>query len=143
MPDTPELPSFIIPVGTQVVLRSDKPVPGTDEVKPAGSVARVLEAPTTHARAYKIRFIDGTELRDLRGAFLSRHIYKTYSGYVLSQFKLMERGLQQKGTYKPKHAMHLVRLLLSGINALTTGDVRVDVGEWRAELLEIRCGAWP
>src|SRR5262249_61297506 len=85
----------------------------------------------------------GQELRALRPAFLSRHIYKTYSGYVLSQFKLMERGLRLKGAYRAKHAMHLIRLLLSGIDALTTGDIRVDVGEWRDELLEIRGGAWP
>ena len=29
------------------------------------------------------------ELRDMRQAFLSKHVYKTYSGYVLSQFRRM------------------------------------------------------
>jgi hypothetical protein len=38
--------------------------------------------------------------------------------------------------------MHLVRLLHSGIEALRTGQVRVDVAEHRAELLAIKSGAW-
>ena len=53
LPNNPEcaehepdrLPTFIISVGTQVVLKSAKRVPGTDLVKPVGSVAEVLEAP--------------------------------------------------------------------------------------------------
>src|SRR5438874_121659 len=47
----------------------------------------------------------GKQLRELRPAFLSRHLYKTYSSYVLSQFRLMKQGVERKGTYKPKHAM--------------------------------------
>jgi predicted nucleotidyltransferase len=82
------------------------------------------------------------ELRDLRDAFLSRHVYKTYSGYVLSQFRRMANAFAQSGTYKAKHAMHLVRLLYSGIEALRTGQIRVDVAEHREELLAIKSGAW-
>ena len=85
----------------------------------------------------------GQELRDLRGAFLSRHLYKTYSGYVLSQFRLMKKGYDADGRFKPKHAMHLIRLLHSGIHALTEGEVRVDVAEHREELLAIRRGGVP
>jgi uncharacterized protein len=85
----------------------------------------------------------GRELRALRGVFLSRLLYKTYSGYVASQLRLMERAVERNGTYRPKHAMHLIRLLLSGTEALTTGDIRVDVGEWRDELLSIRASGWP
>jgi predicted nucleotidyltransferase len=80
------------------------------------------------------------ELREMRGAFLSKHVYKTYSGYVLSQFRRMANAQKTKGTYKPKHAMHLVRLLYSGIAALETGEIRIDVGEHREELLRIRSG---
>jgi len=80
-------------------------------------------------------------LRGLREAFLSRHLYKTYSGYVLSQFRRMANAFAKQGTYKPKHAMHLVRLLYSGIEALRTGVIRIDVGEHRAELLAIKSGA--
>jgi predicted nucleotidyltransferase len=80
-------------------------------------------------------------LRGIREAFLSRHLYKTYSGYVLSQFRRMANAQAKTGTYKPKHAMHLVRLLYSGIEALRGGEIRIDVAEHRAELLAIRSGA--
>jgi len=80
------------------------------------------------------------ELRAMRRAFLSRHVYKTYSGYVLSQFRRMANAYARKGTYKAKHAMHLIRLLHSGIAVLKTGEIRVDVGKHRDELLEIRGG---
>jgi uncharacterized protein len=80
------------------------------------------------------------ELRDMRQAFLSKHVYKTYSGYVLSQFRRMANAVKDKGTFKPKHAMHLIRLLHSGIAALQTGEIRIDVAEHREELLHIRSG---
>jgi hypothetical protein len=260
-------PNFLIPVGTQVVLRCERRVPGTDATKPAGTVAEVIEAPASNDRPYLVRFLDGTafrlkfgellvrrgdhsveaaaagtgtagpdvsafvvyrvtvgsrafglatessdedrrgvflppadwhwsltkppdqveafgpgveevdweiekfvrlalqanpniletlwspavlhadetgaELRAIRGAFLSRHLYRTYSGYVLSQFQLMKKGFATDRRYKPKHAMHLIRLLHSGIHALRTGEIRVDVAEHRAELLTIRTGDVP
>jgi hypothetical protein len=80
-------------------------------------------------------------LLELREAFLSRHLYKTYSGYVLSQFRRMANAHARTGVYKPKHAMHLVRLLYSGIEALRTGQIRIDVAEHREELLRIKWGA--
>src|SRR5262249_34961758 len=70
----------------------------------------------------------GRQLRELRGAFLSRHLFKTYSGYVLSQFRLMQRSVERTGEFKRKHAMHLLRLLHSGIHALRHGEILVDVG---------------
>lgn len=79
-------------------------------------------------------------LRTLRQAFLSKHIYKTYSGYVLSQFRRMANAVKNQGTFKPKHAMHLVRLLYSGISALETGEIQVEVSARREELLHIRHG---
>ncbi|OWK39137.1 hypothetical protein FRUB_06219 [Fimbriiglobus ruber] len=82
----------------------------------------------------------GRELREMRDAFLSRHLYQTYSGYVLSQFRLMQKAVDRGSAFRPKHAMHLVRLLHSGIHAVTHGDIRVDVGEHRDELLAIRRG---
>jgi predicted nucleotidyltransferase len=254
-------PTFLLPPGTQVVLRADRKVPGTDVRKPAGSVAEVVEAPASNDRPYLVRFLDGAtarlkfgellvrrgdhsveapaatpgpdvspfvvyrvtvgsrafglataasdedrrgvylppaawhwsltkppeqaeskaagveevvwevekfvrlalqanpniletlwapgvlladetgeELRAVRGAFLSRHLYRTYSGYVLSQFTLIEKRVARDGTFKPKHAMHLLRLLHSGIHALTDGEIRVDVGEHREELLAVRRG---
>ena len=47
------------------------------------------------------------ELLAMRGAFLSKLIYKTFNGYVLSQFKKLEQDLRAKGEIKQKHAMHL------------------------------------
>jgi predicted nucleotidyltransferase len=254
-----ELPTFLIPIGTQVVLRAARRVPGSDESKPVGSVGEVVESPASNSRPYVVRFLDGTTLRlkfgelavrrreveeelatpgpdlgahvilrvaagsrafglavdtsdedrrgvylppaeltwslfkppeqieycrdgveevcwelekylmlalqanpnvletlwsptvlfadetgrallELRGAFLSRHLYKTYSGYVLSQFKLMERAFRSNGEYRAKHAMHLIRLLYSGIHAVREGNILVDVGRYREELLEIRQG---
>jgi len=89
-----------------------------------------------------VLFADGTgrALRELRTAFLSRYLYQTYSGYVLSQFRLMTKKHEAAGSFRPKHAMHLIRLLHSGIHALKAGDIRVDVGEYRDELLAIRAG---
>jgi len=79
-------------------------------------------------------------LRDLREVFLTRHVYKTYSGYVISQFRRMANAFARTGKYKAKHAMHLLRLLYSGIEALRTGQIRIDVGEQRDELLAIKGG---
>jgi predicted nucleotidyltransferase len=256
------LPTFLIPVGTQVVLKVAKRVPGSNATKPAGSIGIVAEAPATNRRPYVIRFVDGValrvkfadlavrrrevadelvtpgedmrryvifrvtvgsrafglageksdedrrgvylppaeltwslfkppeqvefqsegveevdwelekfvrlalqanpnllealwsphvlhadetgqELRSIRQAVLSRHLFKTYSGYVLSQFRLMKDGYAKKGVYRAKHAMHLIRLLYSGIHAVRTGEILVDVGEHRNQLLEIRGGTWP
>lgn len=82
------------------------------------------------------------ELRALRRVFLSRHIYKTYSGYVLSQFRRMAATFRNTGEFKPKHAMHLIRLLHSGIAALETGEILIDVSPWREKLLAIKRGEW-
>jgi predicted nucleotidyltransferase len=73
-----------------------------------------------------------------RGAFLSKLIYQTYNGYVLSQFKKLGVHLSVRGTIRWKHAMHLIRLLLAGITALREGYVPVSVEEYRSELLAIR-----
>ena len=83
------------------------------------------------------------EMRGMRAAFLSRLVYRTYNGYTLSQFKKLEQDLRTTGTIKWKHAMHLLRLLLSGIDALREGDLRVRVGEHRERLLAIKRGEVP
>jgi predicted nucleotidyltransferase len=251
------LPSFIISPGTQVVLKTARPLANGESFKPAGSVAIVVESPATNDTPYLVRFADGQtvlahqtelalrrhevenelaprdedlrdyviyrcqvgskafglatdesdddlrgiflpparfhwslrplpeqiestvaerdevywelekflrlalkanptvleilwtplvlhatdlsgELRSLRGSFLSQHVYKTYSGYVLSQFRRMTNAVKRQGTYKAKHAMHLVRLLLSGTAALDTGEIQIDMSQHRDELLAIR-----
>jgi predicted nucleotidyltransferase len=80
------------------------------------------------------------ELLNMRGSFLSRLVYQTYNGYVLSQFKKLEQDWRAAGEIKWKHAMHLIRLLLSGITVLRQGFVPLSVEENREKLLAIRRG---
>jgi uncharacterized protein len=75
--------------------------------------------------------------------FLSQLVYQTYNGYVMSQFKKMEQDLRNQGKIKLKHAMHLIRLLLSGITILKEGFVPVKVDKYRHDLLAIRSGEMP
>lgn len=83
------------------------------------------------------------ELRAMRSIFLSRLVYQTYNGYVMSQFKKMQTDLRNQGEVKWKHVMHLIRLLLSGIEVLRTGSLSVRVDAHRDELLAIRRGEMP
>ncbi len=83
------------------------------------------------------------ELRAMQDAFLSKLIYQTYNGYVLSQFKKLEQDLRTKGAIKQKHAMHLIRLLLAGTTALREGVIPVRVAEQRDRLLAIKRGELP
>lgn len=80
------------------------------------------------------------ELLDMREIFLSKLVYQTYNGYVMSQFKKLEQDIRARGEIKWKHAMHLIRLLLSGVTVLREGYVPVRVDEHRDELLAIRRG---
>jgi predicted nucleotidyltransferase len=83
------------------------------------------------------------ELLDMRSIFLSQMVYQTYNGYVMSQFKKMQADIRNQGRVKWKHAMHLIRLLISGITALREGFVPVRVGEHREALLAIKAGKMP
>jgi hypothetical protein len=83
------------------------------------------------------------ELLAVRSCFLSQLVYQTYNGYVLSQFKKLEQDLRNHGTVKWKHAMHLLRLLLSGVTVLREGVVRVRVENERERLMSIRRGELP
>ena len=75
-----------------------------------------------------------------RNIFLSKLVYQTYNGYVLSQFKRLEQDIRASGELKWKHAMHLIRLLLQGIHVLHHAEVQVGVSEHRDALLAIRDG---
>jgi uncharacterized protein len=83
------------------------------------------------------------ELLAMREAFLSRLVYQTYNGYVMSQFKKMQADMRNHGQVKWKHVMHLIRLLISGIAVLRDGFVPVKVEEHREELLAIKRGQTP
>lgn len=76
----------------------------------------------------------------MRESFLSKLVYQTYNGYVMSQFKKLEQDLRASGTLRWKHAMHLIRLLMSGVTVLKEGFVPVNVGDDRDFLLAIKRG---
>jgi predicted nucleotidyltransferase len=84
------------------------------------------------------------ELLAQRHRLLSRMVYQTFNGYVLSQFKRLEADFRASGAPRWKHAMHLVRLQVSGIAALREGHVPVRVEVHRDRLLAIKRGemAW-
>ncbi len=84
------------------------------------------------------------ELLDMRSSFLSKTVYQTYNGYVMSQFKKIQADLRNKGEVKWKHVMHLIRLLISGVTALREGHVPVRVDSaYRERLLAIKRGEVP
>lgn len=83
------------------------------------------------------------ELIAMREIFLSRLIYQTFNGYVMSQFKKMQADIRNQGKVKWKHVMHLIRLLISGTEALKKGVVPVAVTDHRDELLKIKRGEVP
>jgi len=80
------------------------------------------------------------ELLANREIFLSKLVYQTCNGYVMSQFKKLEQDLRTSGQIKWKHAMHLIRLLLEGVTILRDGYVPVRITEHRDTLLSIRNG---
>jgi hypothetical protein len=84
------------------------------------------------------------ELLENRQRFLSKMVYQTFNGYVMSQFKKLQADLRNKGDVKWKHVMHLIRLLLAGITVLqeATVPVRVDAAQ-RDQLLAIKRGEVP
>ncbi len=87
----------------------------------------------------------GEELLAMRGCFLSQMIFQTFNGYALSQFKKIEQDRRNHGEVRWKHAMHLLRLLLTGAATLREGEVPVRVEAQRDRLLAVKCGEipWP
>ncbi|MGA7525075.1 MAG: nucleotidyltransferase domain-containing protein [Acidobacteriaceae bacterium] len=82
----------------------------------------------------------GDSLLTRREIFLSKLVYQTYNGYVMSQFRKLEQDLRNHEEPSWKHAMHLIRLLLQGISLLNEQRVPVNVESHRTELLSIRDG---
>lgn len=80
----------------------------------------------------------GESLLDLRDAFLSRLIYRTYAGYVSSQFRKFMRLREARKNPTQKHVMHLLRLLISGADALRSGELSVRVHRERDRLLAVK-----
>jgi hypothetical protein len=98
----------------------------------------ILECLNTPLIEFKTEIAD--ELLSLKNIFLSKLVYQTYNGYVMSQFKKLEQDLRSVGEIRWKHAMHLIRLLLQGIDILKTGELKVKVIENRDKLLLIKHG---
>jgi uncharacterized protein len=82
----------------------------------------------------------GEELLALRQRFLSQMIFQTFNGYAMSQFKKIEQDLRNHGEVRWKHAMHLLRLLLTGAATLREGRVPVRVEAHRERLLAVKRG---
>ena len=98
----------------------------------------ILECLNTPLIEFKTEIAD--ELLSIKDAFLSKLVYQTYNGYVMSQFKKLEQDLRATGDIRWKHAMHLIRLLLQGIDILKTGELVVNIEQHREKLLTIKRG---
>ena len=94
-----------------------------------------------------VEYVDdtGRELLALRGAFLSRRTHETFARYALGQRKKLEADVRAHGAPRWKHAMHLLRLLMSSRDLLRTGALTIDVGDRREPLLAVKRGEvpWP
>ncbi|MEV5502031.1 nucleotidyltransferase domain-containing protein [Nonomuraea fuscirosea] len=82
----------------------------------------------------------GRRLRELREAFLSQRAHRSFAGYAEAQFRRLDPGRPNW-----KQAMHMVRLLLSGLHLVRHGEPLVRVEAHRERLLAIRNGRvpWP
>jgi hypothetical protein len=94
-----------------------------------------------------VEYVDdtGRELLALRGAFLSRQAHGTFARYALGQRKKLDADVRTHGAPRWKHAMHLLRLLMSCRDLLRTGTLTIDVGDQREPLLAVKRGevTWP
>lgn len=85
----------------------------------------------------------GAELVAARQGFLSQMIFQTFNGYAMSQFKKIEQDIRNQGAVRWKHAMHLLRLLLTGAATLREGRVPVRVEGHRDRLVVVKRGEMP
>ncbi len=81
-----------------------------------------------------------TELRHERQRFLSARLGQTFSGYARSQFERFARRRVAGHAIKWKEAMHLLRILLVGISVAEQGELGLETGAWRDELLAVKRG---
>ena len=92
----------------------------------------------------------GKELRGIRKEFLSKEVFKKFSGYALSQKHKLEtkrshgtgrKELVEKYGVDVKFAYHALRLIFSATEILSTGDYHTYRPE-RELLLDIRNGKY-
>ena len=98
----------------------------------------ILECLNTPLVEYKNEIAD--ELLSIKRIFFSKLVYQTYNGYVMSQFKKLEQDLRARGEIRWKHAMHLIRLILQGIEILNSGELNVQISVHREQLLAVKRG---
>ncbi|MDX3096963.1 nucleotidyltransferase domain-containing protein [Streptomyces sp. ME19-03-3] len=89
-----------------------------------------------------VAYVDdtGKELLALRAAFLSRRVHESFTRYAMGQLRKLEADVRTHGAPRWKHAMHLLRLLISARDLLRTGELRVEVGDHRERLLAVKRG---
>ncbi|GGT09747.1 nucleotidyltransferase [Planobispora rosea] len=80
----------------------------------------------------------GEDLLAIRRAFLSRRARRTFTGYADAQFRRLDPERP-----KWKQAMHMIRLMLSGLHLAREGEPLVRVEEHRDRLLAVRRGEVP
>ena len=85
----------------------------------------------------------GAELISARQGFLSQMIFQTFNGYAMSQFKKIEQDIRNHGEVRWKHAMHLLRLLMTGAATLRDARVPVRVEADRDRLLAVKRAELP
>lgn len=85
----------------------------------------------------------GRELLGLRGVFLSRRAHETFVRYALGRRRKLETDIRRYGAPRWKHAMHLLRLLAGCRDLLRTGELVIEVGDARDELLAVQRGEIP
>jgi uncharacterized protein len=69
-------------------------------------------------------------------------IFQTFNGYARSEFRKLEQDLRNQGQVRWKHAMHLLRLLLTGAATLREQRVPVRVEAHRDQLVAVKHGEW-
>jgi predicted nucleotidyltransferase len=99
----------------------------TSSLRPSGTQRKSLASPL------------GELLVDQQDIFLSKRIIKTYGGYAKQQLYRIE----SKEERKTKPAMHLIRLMITGIRALRDGQINCDMSEYREQMMAIRTGLMP
>ncbi|MEQ6388588.1 nucleotidyltransferase domain-containing protein [Bacillaceae bacterium S4-13-58] len=83
----------------------------------------------------------GEMLRNQRYSFLSKKCYFTFGGYAKDQLMRIKKNQKVKSEQKLyKHAMHLTRLLLMGIEILQEGELIVNRQKDYKLLMDIRNG---
>lgn len=84
----------------------------------------------------------GHYIRSQRQRFLTRPALMGFPYFLREQMRDLNRRQRRGKAVKPKALMHSVRLALSGLRALQTGEMTLEAREHADELIAIREGQW-